>query len=486
MPRTSRLTESRWRPRRQTTSPDVVEPASVPLEARDGLAPVGVADAGTAAHLVTDSLGKTIARVALPAVASSLLMTLFASVDAFWVGTRLGAEGLAAVSTSLFWIWMMVALAEMIGVGLTAVAARRHGEGRPALAARTAGDALVFTLILGVVVAALGLAALRGLFAVMQTPPAVTALGLRYLGTYLVGIPLIYGFFAVDATFRAAGDTRTPFVLLLVSVAITLVLDPALMLGWGPFPRMGIAGAAIAMVGTRGVVFAMGVVLAMRRKLLVLRRLDFDSVVAVCRVGLPTAVTGIVFSIIYIAVTRTATQFGTPALAALGIGHRVESWLFMIGVGFGAATAAIVGQNLGAGQVQRAERAGWLSVALCSVLGLTACVGDLLYAPALARLFTHDPAVVVEAARYLRIAAISQLVICAEIVLEGALGGAGETLPPMIASSAFTAARVPIVPLAAARWGSTGIWWTISLTAIGRAASMIGLWRWGRWKRRAL
>jgi Na+-driven multidrug efflux pump len=158
----------------------------------------------------------------------------------------------------------------------------------------------------------------------------------------------------------------------------------------------------------------------------------------------------------------------------------------MIGVGFGAATAAIVGQNLGAGQVQRAERAGWLSVALCSVLGLTACVGDLLYAPALARLFTHDPAVVVEAARYLRIAAISQLVICAEIVLEGALGGAGETLPPMIASSAFTAARVPIVPLAAARWGSTGIWWTISLTAIGRAASMIGLWRWGRWKRRAL
>jgi putative MATE family efflux protein len=468
------------------SSTTVVEPGSVPLDPRDGLATVGVADSQTAAHLVHDSLGKTIARVALPAVASSLLMTLFASVDAFWVGTRLGSDGLAAVSTSLFWIWMMVALAEMIGVGLTAVAARRHGEGRPSVAAAVAGDSLVFTIVMGIAVAAVGLLALRGLFAVMHTPPEVTTPGVRYLGTYLVGIPLIYGFFAIDATFRASGDTHTPFILLVVSVAITLVLDPALILGWGPFPRLGIAGAAIATVCTRGAAFGMGAILAARRKLLRFRRPEWQAILAVCRVGLPTAVTGIVFSIIYIVVTRTATRFGIPALAALGIGHRVESWLFMVGVGFGAATAAIVGQNLGAGRVKRAERAGWLAVGLCSLLGLVACVADLLYAPKLARLFTNDPAVVVEAARYLRIAAISQLGICAEIVLEGALGGAGETLPPMIVSSAFTSARVPLVPLAASRWGSTGIWWTISLTAIGRAFGMIGLWRWGRWKRKSL
>jgi Na+-driven multidrug efflux pump len=136
--------------------------------------------------------------------------------------------------------------------------------------------------------------------------------------------------------------------------------------------------------------------------------------------------------------------------------------------------------------VKRAERAGWLAVALCSALGLVACLADLFFAPSLARLFTDDPAVISEAARYLRIAAISQLGICAEIVLEGALGGAGETLPPMIASSAFTASRVPVVPFAAARWGSAGIWWTISLTAIGRALSMITLWRLGRWKHKSL
>lgn len=466
--------------------PEVTEPASIPLDPREGMAAVAVPDAATAAHLVRDSLGRTIARFALPAVASSLLMTLFASVDAFWVGTRLGSDGLAAVSTSLFWIWMMVALGEMVGVGLTAVAARRHGEGREAAAARVAGDALLFALVIGAIVAVAGLLALRHLFVAMETSAGVTALGVRYLGAYLVGIPLLYGFFAIDATFRAAGDTRTPFVLLVASVIVTLVLDPALMLGWWGLPRLGIIGAAIATVCTRGAAFVMGLVMAARRGLLAFGRPQLSSIVAVCRVGLPTAVTGIVFSIIYIVVTRTAARFGTPALAALGIGHRVESWLFMVGVGFGAATAAIVGQNLGAGDVRRAERAGWLSVGICSTLGVAACVIDLAYAEHLAALFTHDPAVIMEAARYLRIAAISQLGICAEIVLEGALGGAGETLPPMLASSGFTISRIPLVAVAADRWGSVGIWWTISLTAIGRALSMIGLWRLGRWKRKSV
>ena len=468
------------------TQPDVTMSASVPVDPREGLAPVAIADAREAAHLVRDSLARTIARVAFPAVASSLLMTLFASVDAFWVGTRIGADGLAAVSTSLFWIWMMVALAEMIGVGLTAVAARRHGESRPNEAALVAGDALLFTVVVGLVVCVLGIASLRALFQIMHTPPAVTALGLRYLGTYLLGTPLIYAFFAIDATFRASGDTRTPFVLLAASVTVTLLLDPALILGWAGLPRLGIAGAAIATVCTRGAVSAMGTLLAIRRGLLRFRTPRLRSITAVCRVGLPTAVTGVVFSLIYVGVTRTTTRFGTPALAALGIGHRVESWLFMIGVGFGAATAAIVGQNLGAGRPDRAERAGWLAVALCSLLGLAACIGDLIYAEELAGLFTREPAVVAEAARYLRIAAVSQLCICAEIVLEGALGGAGETLPPMIASSAFTASRIPLVRIAAERWGSVGIWWTISITAIGRAVSMVGLWRAGRWKRKSL
>jgi putative MATE family efflux protein len=459
---------------------------SLPVESHEGLAPVAVTNEWEAAQLIADPLPRTIARVALPAVASSLLMTLFFSVDTFWIGTRVGATGLAAASTAVFWIWLLVSIAEMVSIGLTAVASRRYGEGRGQDAARIAGDALVFALVLGAVVAAAGLALLPHLFAVMRTPPEVSALGTRYLGTYFLGAPLIFGFFAVDAAFRAAGDTRTSFILLSASVAVTLVLDPILIVGWGPVPALGVSGAAIATICTRGVAFALGLTIVGRRGVLRIGRPDWRTLLTITRVGLPTAVTGVVFSLIYVLVTRTATQFGTPALAALGIGHRVESWLFMVGVGFGAATAAIVGQNLGAGRTDRAERAGWISVGFCTLFGVVACVVELTMPERFAAIFTHDPAVIAEGAKYLRIVAVSQLGICAEVVLEGALGGAGYTLAPMLTSTAITASRIPIAAWAASRYGTTGLWWTISLTALGRAVGMLAIWRAGRWKRSSI
>ncbi|MEO8620088.1 MAG: MATE family efflux transporter [bacterium] len=460
--------------------------SSLPLEPHEGLAPVAISSDRESAHLVADPLPRTIARIALPAVASSLLMTLFFSVDTFWIGTRVGSTGLAAASTAVFWIWLIVSVAEMVNVGLTAVASRRYGEGRSAEAARIAGDALMLSLVLGVVCAAVGTPLLPHLFSVMQTPPEVAALGVKYLGTYLLGAPLIFGFFAIDAAFRAAGDTRTPFLLLSASVGVTLVLDPILIVGWGPIPALGVAGAAISTIGTRAVAFALGLTIVGRRGVLKVGRPDWRTLRQVVRIGLPTAVTGVVFSLIYVLVTRTATPFGTPALAALGIGHRVESWLFMIAVGFGAATAAIVGQNLGAGRPDRAARAGWLAVAFCSVFGVVACTVELLIPQRFAAIFSHDPLVIAEAAKYLRIAAISQLGICAEIVLEGALGGAGHTMAPMLTSTSITALRIPLAAWAAARYGSSGLWWTISLTALARAFGMMVIWRGGRWKRTSI
>ncbi|HET9004556.1 MAG TPA: MATE family efflux transporter [Gemmatimonadaceae bacterium] len=463
--------------------------AALPMEPHDGgtlyITAEHVAAAG-GRSLVTGPLGRTILRVALPAVASMLLMTIFSSVDAYWVGTRIGSAGLAAVTAAIFWIWLIVSVAEMVSVGLTAVAARRHGERRPADAARTSGDALFLALALGATVAAIGLALLPTLFSLMATPHEVTALGERYLGTYLFGAPLIFGFFVVDATFRAAGDTRTPFLLLSTSVVATLVLDPVLILGLLGAPALGIRGAAIATLATRGVVFLIGLVILRRRGMLVLGAPRWDAVMSIVRVGLPTAATGVFFSLIYVVIARIATPFGTPALAALGIGHRVESWLFMIGVGVAAAVAAIVGQSLGAGDTARAERAGWVSVGFVSVIGILVFVAQSLWAEQLAGLFTSDRLVIAEGGRYLRIAAWSQLFITAEIVLEGALGGAGATFPPMITSTSLTALRIPLALLSVARWGTSGLWWTISLTAVGRAVAMMALWRAGGWKRRSV
>lgn len=455
-----------------------------------------------AGALVDDHLPRVIRRVALPAVASNLLMTLFASMDAYWVGTRIGPEGLAAVSTGIFWVWLVVSIAEGVALGLTALASRRHGEGNPDEAARVAAGALTFALALGVLVGIAGALGVDRLFAFMQTPSEVTALARDYLRTYFLGLPLIYGYFCVDATFRASGDTRTPLVLLSFSVAGTLLLDPVLILGLGPAPRLGITGAAVALLATRGAAFLIGVMLLRRRGML---RLEpgteggrgagipenlAHTVISVARrvlrIGLPTAVTGVIFSFVYVAMTRTTTRFGTPALAALGLGHRIESWLYMIGVGFGAAAAAIVGQNLGARQVARAERAGWITLAFGMVPASLMCLASLTIPETLALVFTNDPTVVDETAMYLRINALSQLLLPAEIVLEGALGGAGDTVPPMITSTALTALRIPLAAWWASLWGPVGIWWAISLTAAGRGVAMMLLWRSGRWKRQTV
>jgi putative MATE family efflux protein len=336
--------------------------------------------------------------------------------------------------------------------------------------------------VLGSAAALLGHLALDRLFAVMDTPSHVTELGRVYLGTYLIGAPPYFGFFAVDAAFRASGNTRTPFLLLLASVIGALILDPVLILGLAHAPRLGIAGAAVATVFTRSVAFIFGITLLVRRKMIRFGPISAATMRAIARVGLPTAATGIFFSLTYILITRTTSLFGTPAIAALGVGHRVESWTFTVGVGFGAATAAIVGQSLGAGEVDRAARAGWIATGLATVIGVIGALLELTYAPDFAALFTTDPAVIAESVRYLRIVAFSTIFIGSELVLEGALGGAGNTLPPMLSSTTFTALRIPLAAWAAARWGTDGIWWTISLTAICRGLAMMLLWRGGGWR----
>ncbi len=438
------------------------------------------------AATVEGDLSKVVLRVALPAVGSTLLLTLFTAVDTFWVGSYVGSAGLAAVTTSLFWVWLIISIAEMISIGLTAVASRRYGERRPEEAAHAAANALALTLLLGVVVAVLGTLALSAIFAGMRTPAQVTGLGKQYLGTYLLGAPLLFGFFAVDSAFRSSGDTRTPLMLLAASVSVTLVLDPVLILGLMGSPALGIRGAAIATVATRSVCFIIGVTILWRRGMLRWRGLDWPLIGTMCRVGAPTAATGIVFSLIYALVTRTTAQFGTPAIAALGLGHRIESWLYMIGVGFGAGAAAIVGQNLGAKRIDRAERAAWLTVAYASVPALVFFVMALTIPEQMAMVFTGDPSVVGEAANYLRIGAWAELAVCTEVVLESALGGAGHTVSPMLTSTIITVSRVPLAIWAAAQWGTAGIWWVITATAIARALAMAAIWKRGRWKQGAV
>lgn len=413
-------------------------------------------------------------------------MTTFHTVDTFWIGRYLGADALAAVTGSVFWIWLVISLGELVSIGVDAMAARRHGERQPAEAARTVGDGVLFGAGLGLVVALLTPVLLPGLFTLMQAGDGVTTIGMRYLGSYLLGMPLIFAFFAVDAAFRAAGDTRTPLYILVLTTVLGLALDPVLILGAGPVPALGVQGAALATLVPRGVACVLGIWLLRRRGMITVGWPRLAVWGTIARIGIPASMTGVAFSFIYVLLTRTTNQFGTPALAALGLGFRVEGIVYVVSVGAGAAVAAIVGQSLGAGDVDRARRAGWQAVRLVTAVGAVMMVVITLIPDRLAALFTTDAAVVAEAARYLRIAAVSQLFLGAEVVLESAMGGAGWTLVPMLGSTAITALRIPVGAWAATRYGTTGLWWTLALTAAARGVLMAVLWASGRWRRTQL
>ena len=406
----------------------------------------------------------------------------FNLIDSIWVGRLIGPAALAAVSTAGFYIWVALSLGEMVEIGLIAVAARRHGEGNPEQAARAAAAAVAYALLAGLVVSMAGWLVMGTMFRVMKIPSEVATLGRAYLSTWLLGTPLVFGFFAIEATFRAAGDTRTPFLMLAGSVCFSIALDPLLIAGVGPFPRLGVEGAALASVMVRGGGFLLGLVIALRRGLVRIGAPDWRTLPTIIRIGAPLSLAGVLLSVIYMWLTRFTSRFGTPALAALGVGHKMEGLGFIAISGFALAAGALVGQNLGAGQEARAREAVRLTVEYCHAVSVTTAIAFLLVPGRLVSLFTRDPQVIADGVLYLRVIAFAQIGQSFELILEGALAGAGYTFWPQIVSTSLTALRIPLAAWWSRGIGLLGIWLALSVTAISRGIAMIRFWKGGRWR----
>jgi putative MATE family efflux protein len=310
----------------------------------------------------------------------------------------------------------------------------------------------------------------------------VASLGHAYLSTWIWGGPLVFGFFAIEATFRAAGDTRTPFVMLAASVCVSIALDPLLIAGVGPFPRLGVEGAALASVMVRGGGFLIGCIIALRRGLLRVDAPDWRALPAIVRIGMPLSLAGVLLSVFYMWLTRFTSRFGTAALAALGVGHKMEGLGFIAISGFSLAASALVGQNLGARREERAREAVRLTVRYCLVVTVTTALAFLLIPGRLVALFTRDAQVIADGVLYLRVIAFAQIGQSFELILEGALAGAGYTLWPQLASTTLTGLRIPLAAWWSRPFGLLGIWLALSVTAIARGMAMILFWKSGRWR----
>jgi len=428
--------------------------------------------------MVSGSIDRAILHLGAPAALAALLQAGFLVVDTFWLG-RVGAVALAAASTAGFVMWLAQTLGEGAANGSGAVLANAVGADDE-LGARKAASAGQALAVWGsALVSTAGLASAHMVFVFMGTAGDVSAAGLRYLWVILLGMPAYFVFTWLSAAFRATGDAKTPLRLLAIAAVVNLLVDPVLIFGIGPVPALGVPGAALATVAAWMVSAAWGWVLlgrmGLRPLIRYLLRPPRTEMWRALKVGIPLGLEGAFFSVIYIFLTKVTTDFGTPAVAALGVGHKLELLNYFVCAGMGAAATTLVGQNLGAGNPSRAARATWRTLFLtCLPVGAVTLV-LVMFPEQVVAVFNDDPEVIAAGTTYVLFVGMSQLFMAFEVVCLSAFAGAQWTAVPAVVEMSLTAARVPVaMGLVALGLGVEGVWIAIAVTTVLKG-SLLGI-----------
>jgi putative MATE family efflux protein len=437
---------------------------------------------------VTTPIPRALLRLALPVLASQLLRLAYQWVDALWV-RGLGVHATGAVTTSLFVMWSMYSLNDIFAIGITAYVSQLLGSGERDRAGVAAYKGLRASALLGLIGTALGVFAAPQIFALMDPNPRAVEAGAAYLGVVLGGSPFLLVALTCESIMRAAGDTRTPLLIDLCAVTLNAVLDPFLIYGWGPFPRLGVAGAAWATVFAQATMVACYIAVAARghRAFPLARHAAGPPVriAGMARVGAPAALFGMLFSVVYVAFARSASRFGVASVAVVGVANRIEALQFITSQAIGTAGATLVGQNLGAGKPERAVRVIRTGIAWNLWISGTLSVLLLVCPQIFLALFSRDPGVLREGVPYLRILALCLVVNGMEIVTAEAVLGSGHTRALSWIFSTFSLLRIPLgfwVP----DWtglGVLGIAWVITATCMVRGLIIVGWAARGTWKR---
>ena len=395
--------------------------------------------------MTTGAITPKLVSLAWPLVAGNLLQTFYNLADMFWVG-RVSPEAVAAVSLMFPTSWMFVSVA----MGLTAASV--------ALVSQHVGaEGQVYTE------------------------------ALAYIEVLFVAIPFTFLFFVFRAVLRGAGDTKTAMWLMVLSAGLNVILDPFLILGYGPFPAWGTRGAAVATLISRVLVAIAGVFVLLKGDWGVRLRLedlrpDWPVLKKLVGVGYPATIDGAARSFAAVAMAALVARFGPIPTAAYGVGVRLMSVSWTVSGAVGQATATGVGQNLGADTPDRAAEVTWKATG--GTMAVLFGAGALMYAfPAEAmRIFIDDAAVVAEGVNFLRIIGPFLAFFGGLMVVQGGFRGAGDTRTAMILS--FLSRWILRIPLALLfgyqwavsvgalslsgfAWGVNGLWWAWSASAIG-------------------
>jgi putative MATE family efflux protein len=434
------------------------------------------------------SIDRAIVLLAIPMVLELVLESVFAVVDVFFV-SRVGPDAVATVGLTEAMMTLIYAVAIGLGMGATATVARRMGERDPEGAAIAAVQAIALGLLVAVPVGLLGFWFARPILGLMGATPDVlahssfTAILFGFNGVILM-------LFLINAVFRGAGDAAIAMRVLWIANAFNIVLDPCLIFGLGPFPQLGVAGAAVATTTGRSIGVLVQLYYLSRsdgRIAIARRHLRLNPAVMLNMVRLSGSAVFQMFigTTSYIGVMRIIASFGSVPVAACTIVVRIIMFVLMPSWGLSNAAATLVGQNLGAGQPERAEtsawRACWFNVAVLGVLGLLFVV----FADVVVGWFTQDPEVKPIATQGLRIVSGGFPFYAAGYVLTQSFNGAGDTwTPTLINLGCFWFFEIPLSYVLGRTlgYGPAGIFWAMAIAFSVMSMVSASLFRLGHWK----
>jgi putative MATE family efflux protein len=434
-------------------------------------------------------LNRAILLLAIPMVLEMAAESLFAVADIFWAA-KLGADAVTVIGMTETLLVIIYALSIGLSMGIGALVARRTGAKDHDGAARAAVQGMIVGLALSVVVGLIGVAAGPTLLAAMGASEAVQALGASYCRIMLGGCVVVVMLFLNNAAFRGAGDAAITMRTLWLSNGINILLGPFLIFGLGPFPRLGVTGAAVATVIGRGtgVLFQFW---SFRRGAgrMVVRRahlgVDPESLRTIFRIARTGIVQMLVGTTSWVALMRIMAPFGSAVIAGYGIAVRVVLFALLPSWGLGNAAATLVGQNLGAQNPARAEAAVWRSAAYNLIFLGAIGVVFVALAGQIVRLFNADPVIVDSGTHALRIVAAGFPLYAYGMVLTQSFNGAGDTrTPTRINLICFWLFEIPIAFLLArsTSLGPSGVYLSIALAFSLMAVISVVLFRRGRWK----
>ncbi len=444
---------------------------------------------GTEMDYTQGSIGRAIFLLAVPMMLEMAMESIFAVVDVYFV-SELGASAVATVGVTESLLTLVYAVGIGLAMATAAVVARRIGEKDQAGAADAAVQAVIVAVVASVPFAAAGIFFAKDILALMGADEWAIEHGYRYTAWMLGGNAVIILLFVINAIFRGAGDAAMAMRVLWVANGANIVLDPVLIFGWGPFPAMGVEGAAIATVIGRSLGVAMQLWVLFRgakhiRVLWLQVRVDVPVMKRLVETSLGGIGQLIIATSSWVGLVRIMAVFGSEALAGYTIAVRIFIVTFLPAWGLSNAAATLVGQNLGAKQPDRAERSVWLTGWVTMGFMLAVSLVYIFANEQLLRIFTADAPVVAAGAQCLRIVAVGYVFYAWGLVMPQAFNGAGDTMTPTkINFICFWLLEIPLAYLLALKlgWRESGVYWSVVIAESTAGLVGILLFRRGRWK----